>query len=995
MKPFYSIALLFFLAYNTWAQKPSLIQLTEKDGLPDIEFYSIVEDALGFIWLAADKGLYRYDGKTFKNYNHPLKRGLSVFGLKLDKKGRVWCNNISGQIFLVEHDSLHIFIDLKDRVNSGLPSFSFGEDNSLMVSTDNGFYKIDPETKSVEVQLLKHKNFSFMRMTGEDHFDMLFLLNNSVVKFENEELKPLLKLGNPEVLNTIAISREIKNQLFIFSQIDFKAGCHRWDSVRNDFIPVKIPEALNNVRVLNLLEADDMAWLATDKGVFALEYRSNEFILKNHYLSEYFVTDLLRDQQQNYWFSTLRDGVMIMPNIYVQKFDLGKDFDNISSMDLAGDHLIMGTSKGSIGILDLPTKKFRHFKLDKEQKVYSLIYSPHYHAVAISQDVQSLIWDIEGRRIFNKNNLFINAKDLNLIGSNALLYSGFMMAQTFMGIFDDVSIKPVPLEIIPLPRNQLVKSKKIESFLLHEAKRAYTNHFSTKNNLRYIGFIDELRVFDSLNQKQVIRYHDKPIFAIDIAETDDGTIWVSTFSDGLFEIHNHKVVNNYTQLDGLLTNQISKLKNDGNNLWIITSIGLQFMDRKQNKFLSLTKQKGLDTYFITDIKIADSLVYLSSNMGLFLIDQSKAFKTLSAPEIYLSGVSIQEHDTILQTEYELPHTENGIKFTFNSNGFQSGKNINYKYRLIGLHNEWISTEAGVDFVRYPSLPAGDFIFEVKAMNSDGLESLTPASAKIRVTEPFWMKWWFYLILLGVLGVVIWVYYRERFKQFTKEKQILLEKAELDKELVISKIENLRSQMNPHFIFNALNSIQEYIVMNEKGLASSFLVKFSRLIRIYLEHSRKNEVPLEEELSALNLYLQLEKDRFEDALDYTIDLDPKINIQQTKLPPLLIQPYIENALKHGLLHIKTNRQLRVSFYWKEDPHTLICQIKDNGIGRKASMELNKSRSDHHQSFATEANQKRIKLLNTNRDRKISVVFNDLYSAEGMAMGTEVDLEIPQD
>ena len=227
----------------------------------------------------------------------------------------------------------------------------------------------------------------------------------------------------------------------------------------------------------------------------------------------------------------------------------------------------------------------------------------------------------------------------------------------------------------------------------------------------------------------------------------------------------------------------------------------------------------------------------------------------------------------------------------------------------------------------------------------------------------------------------------------KEKEIELEKIQLDKELISSQLENLRSQMNPHFIFNALNSIQEYIVTNEKVNASSFLVKFSRLIRMYLELSRENEIPLEEEITALKLYLELEKDRFEEALDYEIIVDENLNPKTIKIPSIFIQPYVENAIKHGLLHLKNNRLLQVTFEFNATKDSVICSIKDNGIGRKKAEEMKKQREYLHKSFATSANQKRIELINKIRTKKASISITDLYDKNNVATGTLVQIEIP--
>jgi LytS/YehU family sensor histidine kinase len=221
----------------------------------------------------------------------------------------------------------------------------------------------------------------------------------------------------------------------------------------------------------------------------------------------------------------------------------------------------------------------------------------------------------------------------------------------------------------------------------------------------------------------------------------------------------------------------------------------------------------------------------------------------------------------------------------------------------------------------------------------------------------------------------------------------LQKELISKKLVLSQLEALRSQMNPHFIFNALNSIQEYIVFNNKELASSYLIKFSRLIRIYLEHSQQNEIVLKEEISALKIYLELEKVRFEDVLDYDLQIDESLSLEQIKIPSLFIQPYVENAIKHGLLHKLNDRMLKVTFRRGNNEGYLICTIEDNGIGRSASLEINKNKTVQHQSFATSANEKRLELINLDRAEKIVVEIVDLYSNNNESKGTKVIIKIP--
>ncbi|MCH7525475.1 MAG: histidine kinase [Bacteroidetes bacterium] len=216
--------------------------------------------------------------------------------------------------------------------------------------------------------------------------------------------------------------------------------------------------------------------------------------------------------------------------------------------------------------------------------------------------------------------------------------------------------------------------------------------------------------------------------------------------------------------------------------------------------------------------------------------------------------------------------------------------------------------------------------------------------------------------------------------------------ELEKQYKNSELKALKAQMNPHFIFNALNSIQEYILLNQKNLASDYLGKFADLIRNYLHYSDTGLISIAEEVKNLNLYLELEKLRFEDDLSYTITLDNTINSDTSYIPTMIVQPYIENALKHGLLHKKTDRNLKITIA-KVSDELVKCIVEDNGVGRKKSKEINKKNSSKHKSFALKATSERLELLNFGKDKKIGVVIEYVLNSNDEVEGTKVILTIP--
>jgi sensor histidine kinase YesM len=214
----------------------------------------------------------------------------------------------------------------------------------------------------------------------------------------------------------------------------------------------------------------------------------------------------------------------------------------------------------------------------------------------------------------------------------------------------------------------------------------------------------------------------------------------------------------------------------------------------------------------------------------------------------------------------------------------------------------------------------------------------------------------------------------------KQQQTELERSE-------SELKAIKAQMNPHFIFNALNSIQEMFFIGDKRLANEHLGKFSQLTREILKASGKQFISLAEEIDMLTKYLELEGLRFESEFSFAIQLNDEDAADDIQLPPMLIQPYVENAIRHGLLHKQGEKRIDIQFVFDEAQKQLSCVIEDNGVGREASTEINKKRKQLHESFSTSANAKRLDLLNQNRDEKIGVTYEDLKA------GTKVTILIP--
>lgn len=258
-------------------------------------------------------------------------------------------------------------------------------------------------------------------------------------------------------------------------------------------------------------------------------------------------------------------------------------------------------------------------------------------------------------------------------------------------------------------------------------------------------------------------------------------------------------------------------------------------------------------------------------------------------------------------------------------------------------------------------------------------------------EQFWQRDAVYIILFFVISIGSAIYVRYHLGKRHKKHQTDIERFRVEKELQRSQLQALKVQMNPHFMFNALNCIQEFILMNEKTQAMRYLGKFSDLMRMTLDMSEEENVRLSDEIKSLRVYLDLEALRFGEDLVVDMRIDERLKPHHIYVPSMLIQPYVENALKHGLLHKKGKKQLDIGFRLQEEKKVLFCTVNDNGIGRERSGQIESYRT--HKSFSTSATKRRLELLNADRDTAISVQYTDKINEKGESDGTTVVLAVP--
>ncbi|MDX1907660.1 MAG: histidine kinase, partial [Bacteroidia bacterium] len=349
-------------------------------------------------------------------------------------------------------------------------------------------------------------------------------------------------------------------------------------------------------------------------------------------------------------------------------------------------------------------------------------------------------------------------------------------------------------------------------------------------------------------------------------------------------------------------------------------------------------------------------------------------------------------------EIVLRHTDNFFTLTFSAMSFTQPELNRYRWQLEGIDPAWV--EGGNRHsVSYTNLPPGSYTFRVMAANNDGYWSEKPLTLRIRILPAWWQTIWFKVFLALIAGIAGYTLYRSQIRRIRQSAEnsrlaaaFAQEKAELNQRLTETEMTALRAQMNPHFLFNVLMSIDRYLLENSPQLASAFLTKFSRLIRLVLENSHSDQVILAQELEALRLYLELETLRFKEKVQWHFDIDPDIDLQYMRIPPMLIQPFVENAIWHGILHKEAGGHVLITLRQPTE-NLLQVTIEDNGIGRAKAAEL-KSRSVlRHKSFGMQLTQERLDMIFRRYEQEARIMVTDLTDAEGLACGTRVVVDIP--
>jgi hypothetical protein len=352
------------------------------------------------------------------------------------------------------------------------------------------------------------------------------------------------------------------------------------------------------------------------------------------------------------------------------------------------------------------------------------------------------------------------------------------------------------------------------------------------------------------------------------------------------------------------------------------------------------------------------------------------------PKLYIENIKVNGKDISISKSV-FPHNENFFEINFNGYNYRKRGKLNFQYRLIGLTNEWTNTNNRQ--ITFTSLDPGAYRFEIKTCNEDGLWNTHPICFSFKIELPFWKRAYFILLVTFTILSITFLFIWWRIHLIKQKNNLILQMNEFQRKA-------LASQINPHFIFNSLNSINSFIINEDRINASKYLNRFAKLMRLCLNNSEKKYVPIHEEYDLIKNYLELETMRFRNKFNFEITIQERILSAGYKIPSMLLQPYIENAIIHGLIP-KENGQgkLHITIFFVGEQ--LRCEIIDNGIGRTKAQEAKRASVVKHKSMGTLLTEERMKAYLDNEEFSYFLEITDLYDEQNDPAGTKISFNLP--
>lgn len=954
-----------------------------------------IYEANELLYIGAKNGMSVFDGRVFKNYFVSKEKNIPITAFH-------WYDGIllvGTSIGVFEFDGEQFKYSQKYNGTKKRKIFCFYKDskNRLWIGTRNGAFLYEAENEKV---FGTKDGFTAGEVTGicEDQKGKIWLSSyTGVYVFDargNDKIgqgKYFANLNSKDgivsnYLNDVVCDKS--GQIWLASQDN---GISVWSPEDSTITQLNAETGLcnNNVRVM-LEDSWGSIWIATSGGGVC-KYAGQQFLHINisDRPADNLVYSLCQDTSGSMWFSAADDGIVRLDSAGLTKFGAKEGFTNSKTKAMLRDskgRLWFGTNDDGLACFNGVSFEFLKYK----NRILGRLTKD------IIEDETGNIWlasSSEGVYKINPGDSTIRIQQVNvdtlILNDSLVIRSDTLFKDSIIFIYQVEKIAAL--------------NKNINALHFDRIGRLW---FATR--LEGIGYYNE-------NGRVM---YDKSIGlpANDIrsiTEDEKGHLWIGTAGYGIARISIYADsldVRVYNENDGLSSGNVYLMTFDDNgDLWVGCGRGVDRISLDEEQHFKLIKSYGKTDGFLGVETCQNAVIKdREGNLWFGTIDGVTKFlpgtKTINLipPKLQIIGVELAnepfestvfsewiDNHNIFKEDLTLPYNKNKLSFDFLGINLSNPQKVAYEWMLEGSDQDW-SKRSAKNSITYSSLPPGEYIFKVRAYNEDLIPNDPPLQMSFCILSPIWQRWWFITGCILLLSGIIGLFFRSRLNKIRRKAKAQQDRLEMEKNLIQLEQKALQLQMNPHFIFNALNTVQSLFMNKEQNAARQLLSKFAKLMRSILENSRTQRIPLQKEIDLLDNYLAIEQFSRPGKFDYQIVVDPALDPEEVNIPPMMIQPFVENAIIHGVNHLKSGGLIELNFQKEKDQ--LLCTVRDNGVGRIAAEKLKEQNARKHKSIALEVTKERLEFLNQSNSNK-SLIIRDLNENNGRDTGTEVLIRLP--